>query len=159
MKLTDLTKSNCSWLVFLGFLNLASLQEFLPGGLASHSWSGLLSGQLHPPNVDGLGSAVIWSSCQVGNDCGNLTTSSSCSPPAIHFMDCSGPGGISCPGDEGLCGHLVACTTAQVFNISVPPFSPLFGVTLVLTILKFGQKENQPIRQWNGLMRVMQHAF
>ena len=64
-----------------------------------------------------------------------------------------------CTGDKGLCNHLAVCTTVQVFNIFVPLFSPFFGVTLILTILKFGQEENQPIREWNSLMKVMWHPF
>ena len=48
LKLADLTKSNCSWSVLLGFLSLPGLQEFLPGDPASHSWSELLLGWLLP---------------------------------------------------------------------------------------------------------------
>ena len=130
------------------FLTLHAFKNSFWGALpATLGWSFFLAGS-SLPNIDGLASAAIWANCWVGDDCGNLLTSSSHSTYATHFMISSAPRGVSCAGDGGCMGgegpfaHSSACTTALVCSTFVLPFSPFFGIILVLAILEFRQGES-----------------
>ena len=63
-------------------------------------WSFFLAGS-SPPNIDGPASTAIWANCWVGNDCGDLPTSSSCSASAIFLIISSGLRGVPCTNDGG----------------------------------------------------------
>ena len=76
LELPDLPKSNCARLVLPGLLNHTSLENSFWGALPpmvgqSFLWTG------SSPEADGPASAAIWANCQVGNDDGDLPTSSS----------------------------------------------------------------------------------
>ena len=69
--------------------------------------------------------------------------------------------GVSCIGAGGSmgvggCGWLWECTSALILTFLLTSFSPLWGITLVLAMLEFRQKEDWPIRMQYGLslMRV-----
>ena len=61
---------------FLVFFTFLALRNSFWGALPpTVGWSFLLAGS--SPKTDGLASAAIWTNCQVGNNNGNLPTSSS----------------------------------------------------------------------------------
>ena len=62
---------------FLVFFTFPALRNSFWGALPPMvGWSFLLAGS--SPKTDGLASAAIWANCWVGNDNGDLPTSSSC---------------------------------------------------------------------------------
>ena len=82
---------------FLVFFTFPALRNSFWGALPPKvGWSFLLAGS--SPKTDGLASAAIWTNCQVGNDNGNLPTSSSLfhhllHPPLQVRAFCLGRGG------------------------------------------------------------------
>ena len=66
-------------------------------------WNIFLAGS-SPPNIDGLASAAIWANCQVGNNCGDLPTSSSHSTSTTLLLISSWSRGVSCAAAEGSTG-------------------------------------------------------
>ena len=119
--------------------HFSGLKEFLLGSLTSTvSWSFLLA-KSSLPNVDGLASAAILANCWVGDDSGDLPTSSNFSPLPSSFLFCLGLEGLhirywrfcSTGGSTG-----AACTSAHVFISRAFLASPIWDVFTVLAILE-----------------------
>ena len=133
---------------FLVFLTLPAFKNSFWGALPPIVGQSFFLAGSSPPDVDGPASVAIWAHCQVGNDCGNLSTPSSHSVPAICLIISSAPRGVcgagdgGCMGDEGLFTHSSAYTTALGHSIFVLPFSPFLSITLVLAILESRQEES-----------------
>ena len=87
------------WVFFNG---AAYKNSFWGGALPPTVGQSFLQTGSSPPNIDGLASAAIWTNCWVGDDCGDLPTSSSHSTSAILLMISSGPRGVSC-ASNGWC--------------------------------------------------------
>ena len=69
---------------FLVFLTLPAWRNSFWGALPpTVGWSFLLTGS--SPKADGPVSTAIWANCQVGNDDGDLPTSSSCLASSTHL--------------------------------------------------------------------------
>ena len=69
---------------FLVFLTFLALRNSFWGALPpTVGQSFLLTGS--SPKADGLASTAIWANCQVGNDDGDLPTSSSCLASSTHL--------------------------------------------------------------------------
>ena len=84
MEPPDLLKSNCARPVLPGLLNFTSLEKFLLGALPPMvGQSFLQTGS--SPKADGLASAAIWANGQVGDDDGDLPTSSSHLASSTHL--------------------------------------------------------------------------
>ena len=148
MELPDLPKSNCARLVLPGLLDFTSLEEFLPGGFASHmvGWSFLLTG--YSPKADGPASTAIWANCQVGDNDGDLPTSSRCLASSTHLSASSnifssslvGEGFLAgdgwCTGEGGLLPFLAITLCASLgWRTHLSPPLSFFGLTFVLAIL------------------------
>ena len=75
---------------FLGFLTLPAWRNSFQGALPpTVGWSFLLTGS--SPKADGPASAAIWANCWVGDDDGDLPTSSSCLASSTHLSASSPP--------------------------------------------------------------------
>ena len=120
------------------------------------SWSFLLA-SFSPPNIDGLAFTAIWTNCWVGDDSGNLPTSSNFSVSTFLLSTSPGVGGASTSGTGGSAGTGgstgPACTSACVFTFWVFPSSPFLGVIFVHAILEL--EENHPIRSQSSHVKVM----
>ena len=92
-----------SWYFWAFFSFPAVKNSFLGAFPTTVGWSFLWAGS-YPPNVEGLASAAIWANCWVGNDCGDLPASSSCSASATLLLISSWFGGVSCAGAGGSTG-------------------------------------------------------
>ena len=87
---------------FQVFFNGAAHKNSFWGALPPMVGQSFLWAGSSPPNLDGPVSAAIWTNCWVGNKCGDIPTSSSCSTSVILLMISSGSGGVSCAGDRGV---------------------------------------------------------
>ena len=131
---------------FLVFFTLPAWRNSFWGALPPMvGWSLLLTGS--SPEADGLASAAIWANCQVGDDDGDLPTSSShlasstCLSASSNFFSSSlaGEGFLAgdgwCTGDGGL---LPFSASSLLFSLwwstRLSPFLSFFGVTLILAI-------------------------
>ena len=148
LELPDLLKSNCARLVLPGLLDFTSLEEFLLGALPPMvGQSFLLTGS--SPKADGPASTAIWASCWVGNNDGDLPTSSSshlasstCLSASSNLFSSSLMGEDFLAGDGwctregGLLPFLaIFCHASFGQDTHLSPPLSFFGVTSVLAIL------------------------
>ena len=118
---------------FWVFLTLPAFRNSFLGVLPpTFGWSFFLAGS-SLPDIDGLASAAIWASCQVGNDCGDLPTSSSHFASIIHLIISSGPREVSCAGD----GSALAMGVLGPWQVLVPWSWPPFFISLYPLTLSF----------------------
>ena len=130
---------------FLVFFTFLVLRNSFQGALPPTVGQGfLLTGS--SPKADGPASAAIWANCWVGNDDGDLPTSSShlassiclSASSTIFSTSLMGEGFLArdgwCTGEGGL--HLFAASSAHspFFLSTLLPSLSFFGVTLVLAI-------------------------
>ena len=105
---------------FQAFFNGAAHKNSFQGALPPTVGQSFLWADSSPPNLDGLTPTNNWAICQVGDDCGNLPTSSSHFASAILLMISSGSGRVSCAGNGGCTGDgdpwSSACTCALVLT-------------------------------------------
>ena len=112
---------------FLVFLTFPALRNSFWGALPpTVGQSFLLTGS--SPEADGPASAAIWANCQVGNDDGDLPTSSSCLASSTHLSASSNLFSSSLMGGGFLAGD-GWCTEEGASSLSQPavPTSPSFG--------------------------------
>ena len=152
LKVPDLTESHCPWSVPLGLLHLSSLEEFLLGTFASHGRSELLLACSSPPDIDGLASTAIWANCQVGNDSGDVPTSSNFSASSTLLSSSLWVGAYSTSGTEGSAGtggagSVCISTLVQTWRALLP--SPICSVFLVLAMLEF-HRESATAVSWES---------
>ena len=109
---------------FLVFFTLPAQRNSFWGALPPMvSWSFLLTGSSLPKS-DGPASAAIWANCQVGNDDGDLPTSSSHLASSICFSASSSLFSSSLMGEGFLAGDgWYTGEGASILSLPVP-FSP-----------------------------------
>ena len=139
---------------FLVFFTFPALRNSFQGALPPMvGWSFLAAGS--SPKTDSLASTAIWANCWVGNNDGNLPTSSSClasstclSASSIIFSTslvgegflagegwCTGEGApLSLPPSPSSPSWQFRPYLLWIITLFSPP-SPFFGVTFVLAIL------------------------
>ena len=138
MELLDLPKSNCARLYFLVFLSLPAQRNSFWGALPpTIGLSFLQTGS--SPKADGLASIAIWVNCQVGNDDGDLPTSSSCLASStclsassnIFFTSLVGEGFLAgdgwCTGEGASFPWLLALSAPPSSGAPASPLSPFWS--------------------------------
>ena len=152
MEPLDLPKSNCARPVLPGLLTFPAWRNSFWGALPpmvgqSFLWTG------SSPEADGPGSAAIWANCWVGDDDGDLPTSSSHLTSSTHLSASSivfstslmGEGFLAgdgwCTGEGGLLSFFASLSLSSlVWNTFLPSLS-FFGFSLVLAIaIKINKK-------------------
>ena len=131
---------------FLVFFTFPALRNSFWGALPpTVGWSFLLAGS--SPKTDGPASAAIWANCWVGNNNGDLPTSSCCLASSTYLSASSIIFSTSLVGEgflsgEGWCtreGDLlpffaIFSLSSFILNTLLPSLS-FFGISLVLAIL------------------------
>ena len=135
---------------FLVFLNLPAWRNSFWGALPPMVGQSFLLTGSSLPDVDGLASAAIWANCWVGDDEGDLPTSSSHPVSSTHLSASSacfstsllGEGSLAgdgwCMGEGGLCpfsARALLTSLSLRTHLSLP-FSPSLGVTFILAMLE-----------------------
>ena len=148
---------------FLVFFTLPAWRNSFWGALPPMvGWSFLLTGS--SPKADGLASAAIWANCQVGNNDGDLPTSSShlasstcLSASSIIFStSLMGEGCLAgdgwCTGEGGLLPFSASfCLSSLNLSTCLSPLS-FFGVSFILAILS--NKQTDLVVNWKYCYKI-----
>ena len=135
---------------FLVFLTLPAWRNSVQGALPPMVGQSFLLTASSWPNVDGPASAAIWVNCWVGNNDGDLPTSSSLLASSTHFSASSicfstsllDKGSLAgdgwCMGEGGLHSFSARAllTSLNLRTHLSLSFSPFFGVSFVLAMLE-----------------------
>ena len=121
---------------FLAFLTFLALRNSFQGALPPMvGWSFLLTSS--SPKADGPASTAIWANCWVGNNNGDLPTSSSCLASSTHLSaSLMGEGFLAgdgwCTGEGSSFLSQPALPTPPSFGAPSSPPSPSLVLTLFL---------------------------
>ena len=122
-EMPDLPKSNCAGPVLPGLLDLTGLEKFLLGALPPMVGPSFLQTG-SSPKADGPASAAIWANCWVGNDDGDLPTSSSHLASSTNLSASSTIFSTSLVGEGFLAGDGWCTGEGAYFPFQLTPSAP-----------------------------------